>query len=252
MKKVFTFHGADHKCGCSMLSQCVAERIAQENSSLSVLLIHAEQSEGTGYSPHVRESMERIRPYLAERLLDISDIVQRSGYRDNLSIIAGTDRPGSSELFHPDMAEFFLGSMAQNFDIVVCDSGANMEHGLSLGALFASDSIYMVFEQKENAFKHYEWLLPLYGKLGLNISGFVINRFTANSAYTREYVKKRLGTTRDRLFTVRGSDFGILAEIDEKSLLCYKDPGFTKDIDMLARDIINQAAVPAAKKAANG
>ena len=68
----------------------------------------------------------------------------------------------------------------------------------------------------------------------------------------KEYVKKRLGTTRDRLFTVRGSDFGILAEIDEKSLLCYKDPGFTKDIDMLARDIINQAAVPAAKKAANG
>ena len=60
MKKVFTFHGADHKCGCSMISQCVAERIAQENSKLSVLLVHAEQSEGAGYSPHVRESMERI------------------------------------------------------------------------------------------------------------------------------------------------------------------------------------------------
>jgi MinD-like ATPase involved in chromosome partitioning or flagellar assembly len=225
-----------------MISQCVAERIAQENSRLNVLLIHAEQSGGTGYSPHVRESMERIRPYLAERLLDINDIIQRSGYRDNLSIIAGTDRPGSSELFHPDMAEFFLGSMAQSFDVVICDSGANMEHGLSLGALFGSDSIYMVFEQKENAFRHYEWLLPLYKKLGLNISGYVMNRFTANSAYTREYVKKRLRTSRDRLFTVRESDFGILAEIEEKSLLSYRDPGFTKDVDILAKDILMQTA----------
>ena len=251
MKKVFTFHGADHKCGCSMISQCVAERIAQENSKLSVLLVHAEQSEGAGYSPHVRESMDRIRPYLAERLLDINDIVKRSEYRNNLSIIAGTDRPGSSESFHPDMAEFFLGSMAQNFDIVICDSGANMEHGLSLGALFASDSIYMVFDQKESAFRHYEWLLPLYGKLGLNIAGYVINCFTAHSAYTKEYIKKRLGAAKDRLFTVRESDFGILAEIDEKSLLCYKDQGFIRDVDAIVQDIMSQAA-PVLKKAANG
>ena len=100
----------------------------------------------------------------------------------------------------------------------------------------------MVFDQKESAFKHYEWLLPLYRKLGLNIAGYVVNCFTAHSAYTKDYIRKRLGTSRDRMFTVRESDFGILAEIDEKSLLCYKDQGFIKDIDALVQDIVRQAA----------
>jgi len=252
MKKIFTFHGADHKCGCSMLSQCVAERIAQKCADMNVLLVHAEQSEGTGYSPRVRESLERIRPYLAERLLDISDIVERSGYRDNLSIIAGTDRPGSSESFHPDMAEFFLGSVSESFDVVICDSGANMEHGLSLGALFASDSIFMVFTQSESAFKHYEWLMPLYEKLGLNIQGYVLNRFQSQSAYTRDYVKKRLKAGRDQLFTVRESSFGQLAEIDEKSLISYKDQGILRDIDMIVNSILLQVREGAEQRAANG
>ena len=253
MKKIFTFHGADHKCGCSMISQCVAERVAKECSDLSILLVHAEESANTGYSPRVGESMERIRPYLAERLLDVRDVVRKSEYKDNLYMIAGTSCPGSSESFHPDMAEFFLSAMTENFDIVICDSGANIEHGLSLGTLFASDSIYMVFEQSESAFKRYEWLQPLYSKLGLNIQGFIINKFTKQSAYTKEYVRKRLGVQREMVFTVHDSQYGSLAEIDEKSLLSYKDQVFRRDIDLIVADILSSAALtPDIRNAANG
>ena len=252
MKKIFTFHGADHKCGCSMLSQCVAERVAQKRGDISVLLLHAEESEGCGYAPMVGESMERIRPYLADRLLDVGDIVKKSEYKDNLYVIAGTDRPGSSESFHPDMAQYFLGAIAGSFDIVICDSGANIEHGLSLGALFASDFIYVVLVQQESAFRRYEWLQPLYGKLALNIGGYVINRFIPQSGYTRDYVRRRLKTKRDRVFTVKESAYGKVAEIDEKSLLAYKDAAFAKDIDALADDIIAQADVSERLLAANG
>ena len=252
MKKVFTFHGADHKCGCSMISQCIAERLAKKRPDLSVLLVHAEETGCTGYSPRVGESMERIRPYLAERLLDVCDIVRKSEYKDNLYIISGTDKPGSSESFHPDMAEFFLKTISQSFDIVICDSGANIEHGLSLGALFSSDLIYIVLEQSESAFKRYEWLMPLYDKLVLNIGGFVLNKFVRQSAYTRDYVRRRLKIHRDRVFTVRESSFGDLAEIDEKSLLSYKDPAFTKDIDALSEDILAEAGYSEELLAANG
>ena len=252
MKKVFTFHGADHKCGCSMISQCVAEKIAKKRPDLSVLLVHAEESGCAGYSPRVGESMERIRPYLAERMLDVCDIVKKSEYKDNLYIISGTDRPGSSESFHPDMAEFFLKTISQSFDIVICDSGANMEHGLSLGAMFSSDLIYIVLIQSESAFKRYEWLMPLYGKLALNLGGYVLNKFTRQSAYTKDYVRRRLRTQRDRVFTVRSSDYGDLAEIDEKSLLSYKDTGFAKDVDALADDILQEAGFCVQLEAANG
>ena len=252
MKKIFTFHGADHKCGCSMLSQCVAECIAGKKSDLNVLLVHAEESRGAGYSPKVRESMERIRPYLADRLLDVRDIVKKSGYKGNLSIIAGTDKPGSSEAFHPDMAEFFMGRMAQSFDIIICDSGANLEHGLSLGALFASDAIFMVFDQTESAFRRYEWLRPLYEKLDLKIEGFVLNKFTEDSAYTKEYARKRLKAGKDALMTVCGSQFGALAEIDEKSLLSYRDDMFRRDIRALSEEIMAMAGRSEPLRAANG
>ena len=196
--------------------------------------------------------MERIRPYLAERLLDVCDIVKKSEYKDNLYIISGTDKPGSSESFHPDMAEFFLKTISQSFDIVICDSGANMEHGLSLGALFSSDLIYIVLVQSESALKRYEWLMPLYGKLALNLGGYVLNKFTKYSAYTRDYVKRRLKTQRERVFTVRESSFGDLAEIDEKSLLAYRGNAFAKDIDALADDILIEAGATATLEAANG
>ena len=42
------------------------------------------------------------------------------------------------------------------------------------------------------------------------------------------------------------------AEIDEKSLLAYKDAAFAKDIDALADDIIAQADVSERLLAANG
>ena len=150
------------------------------------------------------------------------------------------------------MAQYFLGAIAGSFDIVICDSGANIEHGLSLGALFSSDFIYVVLTQQESAFRRYEWLLPLYGKLALNIGGYVINRFKGQSGYTRDYVRKRLKTKRERVFTVKESAYGKVAEIDEKSLLCYKDAAFAKDIDALAEDIIAQAELSEGLMAANG
>ena len=243
MGRIISFHGADHRCGCSMLAQCAAEKAARQRPDCSVLLVHAEQSAGPMYSPGTGESMERLRPFLSEKLLNIKEIIQRSLYKDNLYIIAGTDLPGSSESFHPDMSEWFMKSAAQSFDLVICDSGANIEHGLALGALFASDCIYMVLDQSESAFRRYEWLSALYDKLALNIRGFVLNRFTKDSPFSRAYAAKRLGTDRSRVFTVSASSYGDLAEIDERSLLCYRDDRFSEDMGTLASAVMREAGL---------
>ena len=56
---------------------------------------------------------------------------------------------------------------------------------------------------------------------------------------------------RDSLRQIRAA-YGKVAEIDEKSLLCYKDAAFFRDVDALADDIIAQAEIPERKLAANG
>ena len=57
MAKIITFHGADHRCGCSMLAQCAAEKISGSLPGRSILLVHAEQSAGPVYAPGTGESM---------------------------------------------------------------------------------------------------------------------------------------------------------------------------------------------------
>ncbi|MBR5731298.1 MAG: hypothetical protein IKX89_05075 [Firmicutes bacterium] len=243
MAKIITFHGADHRCGCSMLAQCAAEKIAKSLPGCNILLVHAEQSAGPVYAPGAGESMERLRPYLSEKLINVKEIIQRSFYKDDLYVIAGTNVPGSSESFHPDLSEWFMKSIAQSFDLVICDSGANIEHGLSLGALFASDSIYIVLDQSENTFRRYEWLSTLYDRLALNIRGFVLNRCTKGSPFSKAYAAKRLGAERSSVFTVSESAYGSLAEIDERSLLAYRDDRFSEDVGTLAAAVLRDAGL---------
>ena len=106
-----------------------------------------------------------------------------------------------------------------------------------------SDCIYMVLDQSESAFRRYEWLSPLYDKLALNIRGFVLNRFSKDSPFSRAYAAKRLGADRHRVFTVSASSYGDLAEIDERSLLGYRDDRFSEDMGTLAADVMREAGL---------
>ena len=52
------FLGCDHRVGTSMICQSTAEYLAERYIEKKVLVIHAEASFGTDYSPCVSESME--------------------------------------------------------------------------------------------------------------------------------------------------------------------------------------------------
>lgn len=240
MNKVFAFLGADHKCGTSQICQCVAELTASENPLHKVLLLHAHSSAGTDYSPAAAESMERIRPYLADRLLDMEEITEKARWKDNLSVIGGADKPGSDGLYHPDMAGFFLDRLADYYDIILCDCGADIENGLALGSLFKAGRIYVVLSQSETAIRRYEWLRPLYEKLGLTETSYVINRFRSGSVYSGDYMEKRLGLTSEKMFTVRETKNGDSSETDGKSLLYYRDGRFRKNIRAIEKDILKR------------
>ena len=238
MGRIVTFHGMDHKAGVSQTALGTAESLAENYPYLKILLIHMEGRSGREYTPQIRESLETVRPYLQDRVLDGQEVGEKAQYKGNLYIIGGDENPGSAETYLPDMAEYLLSSFAQVFDVVVCDSGSELEHAMALGALFSADRLYYVLTQSELCFRRAEWLLPLYEKLGLAEGKFVLSRCDKNSPFSASYSIKRLQTDADHLFAVRASRKGTDAEIEGRSLYSYKESTYRRDVDVIAEEIV--------------
>ena len=201
MKKIFTFHGEDVKCGSAWLARRTAEMIAEKRRDLKVLLVHASHSDSAkaGLSD---TSMESIRPYMAARKALPKGLAERAGCRGDLSVISGAGPSDRTGVFPPDQTESFLKRAAADYDLVICDSGSELVRGLSLGALFASDSVYSVFSESEESFRRFEWLRPLYEKLELKINGYILDRFSQDGVYTERIVSELLGVKENRVFMI--------------------------------------------------
>ena len=238
MGRIVTFHGTDHKAGVSQTALGTAESLAENYPYLKILLVHTEGRSGREYAPNLRESLETVRPYLLDRVLDGEEIGDKAQYKGNLYVIGGDENPGSAEIYLPDMAEYMLDAFADCFDVVVCDSGSEIEHAMALGTLFSSDRIYHVLTQSELYFRRAEMLLPLYAKLGLSEGRFVLCKCDKNSPFSPSYSAKRLQIDPGELFSVRVSRKGSDAEIEGKSLYSYREGPYRRDIDAIAEDIV--------------
>ena len=238
MGRIITFHGVDHKAGVSQTALGTAEYLTENYPYLKVLLIHMEGRSGREYAPQIRESLETIRPYLSDHVLDGRETGEKAQYKGNLYVIGGDENPGSAEGYLPDMAQYMLDEFADCFDVILCDSGSEIEHAMALGALFSADRLYLVLSQSEICFRRAEWLLPLYEKLDLAETRFVLCRCEKTSPFTQSYAAKRLETEADRIFAIRASKKGPDAEIEERSLYSYRESLYRKDIGAVAEDIV--------------
>lgn len=234
------FLGCDHRVGTSMICQSTAEYLAERYIEKKVLVIHAEASFGTDYSPCVSESMEHIRPYLAEKLIDVDSLCSKALWKKNIYVIAGPDIPGRSSDYFPAMSEYLIQVLMERFDFILCDCGAEIENGLALGAIESSDKTYLVMTQSEHAVRRYEWLKPLYRHIGIEPDGVVVNMFDRSSPYTKRYIGQRLGLDDAAMFSVKYSADGLKAETDEKSIYRFGDKGFCRGISYIAGDIFNE------------
>lgn len=241
MNNVFSFLGGDHKCGTSMIAQSVAEAIAIKNPTSRILLIHTEKDESGIFSPNVNESLETIRPYLAERLIDMAEIADKSRYKENLYIIGGSFSPGSSNAFIPEMSEYLLCAASSIFDIIICDTGCDIENGMCIGALFSSNEIYLVCTPSEAALRRQEGKMSLYKKINLPFRGIVLNKYSRSCINSSKIVCERLGFKEESLFIVSQSANGEKAEQEQKSIYSMRDIKFKREIDKIADDLTKRA-----------
>jgi len=239
MGKTISFFGADHKCGTSMVAQCAAEILSASLPELNIILIHAEGAIGNDYTKAVCESLDSIRPYLEERLLDAHSLVKKSREKSNLYYISGTSKLESAFNFHPDMGEYYVKKLAEEFDLVICDCGSEIEHGLSLGSIFSSDYLYLVASQSESAIKRYEFQKVLFDKLRIDIRRLILNKYDRKLPNTVSFVAERLLMENEEILPLRFSPYGMMAEFESESLISCGDEGYRKDIEILCRDIIS-------------
>lgn len=246
MNNVFAFLGSDHKVGTTQLVQCCAELLAKQLPDKNVLLIQCDGGRGSEYCNKVRESVDRIRPFLAQAIVNIDEIKEKSLYKNNLYIIGGQLQPGMNEYLTPDMSEILIEAVKDSFDLVLIDSGSEIEDGLSLGATLAADKVFMILNQKESSLGRYEWCSFLYERIDLFFDKFIVNKYNRNSAYELSYIADRLMVDKSNMITICEHSMGDYAELKAQSLISLKPTKrITNDINKIAGVIKNYAGITA-------
>lgn len=242
MGKIISFFGADYKVGTTQISQCCAEYIAQANPELEVLYISGDGGHGSDYFESVGETIDNIRPFLVESLIDIEELKRKAKFEDNLYVLGGKNTPKTSDYFTPEMIELLLSFAKEKFDLIIIDAGSRIEEGISLGSLFSSDQIYLVLNQTESSLRNYEWHSELYHQLGLEFSKFLINKFEKDSAFEIDYISERLLLDKLCISTIKKHKYGLDAELFYTSLIHVKpNKSFTKDICKISQGILEYA-----------
>ncbi len=244
MSNIIAFHGSDHKVGTSQLAECCAEQLAKDNPELEILLVQADTSQGYEYCPKVGESFDRIRPYVAQSIVNCEEIKSRSKYTNNLYVVGGNESPQNSGLFTPDLAEIFLRAMSDHFDIIIVDAGNDPVSGCCLGSLFSADRIYLVIRQSESSLRSFEWYLNLYERLDIPLDRFIVNHFSRKSTFELDYISERILVDKSLFSTVRTCPKGEKSEM-EKQCLINMNPGrgFVNDIKAITKDILKNARI---------
>ncbi len=235
MGRMIAFHGTDHKAGCSMTALCAAEDALAAEPSARVLLLKAcgPPFELSGASQGSKEDLGRLLSYIKSGRFDMGEIMERARTDGGLYVIRAPLDPGVTGYFDPASSAVFLRALKDSFDLMICDSGCELENAMALACLEESGVNVLVAEDREQSIKRHEWLAPYYKKLGIAFSLLVINRFRHRAGYASADIKTRLRFDNSNTITVKYSENESLSDCEGLSLLQYRDPGFAKDIRRL-------------------
>lgn len=238
MNNMYVFHGADGKTGTTMVTQSVAEYIAANKKGSKIMMISMHGRPGTEYADKIGESIEGIRLHLDNRLLNTMELIEGCRVNENFYMLGGVEDIGSVRNYNPNMAVYLLESLSGLFDFIFVDAGNEIDNALAIGALEYINNRYCVITQQESILKRYETLKPVYDKLGITFSSFIVNKHCDEDLYDLHYIEKRLSLSPERLIKVGVSGYERQAEAERKTLLYYKNDDFCKDIHEIANEIL--------------
>lgn len=238
---LFSFHGADHKVGTTMTAQSAAETISFHYPNLKILLTAMNGRESSEYVRELPVSIDSMKFHIDNKMISAEDFLKTCTHKGNFYIMAGISNETEARYYHPDMAGYLLEEVAPEFDLVIADTGNELDNGLAVGALSLSESVFLILTQQESVLRRYEKNRKLLDDLGVGIGNFIVNKYYEQDPYGLSYLSDRLETGREKILKVDSAGWSRQAEIDNKTLLEYKNETYTLDIIVLANCILNKA-----------
>lgn len=248
MKNLVAFHGADHKVGTTMLAQSAAEIIASSMKELRILFVSLQGRPGTEYIREVGQTIDGLKIYLNNKVLPKDEVLRTCRKTENYYVLGGVKDPLESRRYFPDAAIYLLDTVAEDFDLIIADTGNNPDNGLTAGALQTAGLRYCVLTQQETALRRYEQMQPIYSMMELTFDQWVVNKFIFDDPYSLSLISKRLHIPADCLIPVDFAGYGREAEMDCKPLISYRNEKYISDIIDLANGILDKTGFPLIEK----
>jgi MinD-like ATPase involved in chromosome partitioning or flagellar assembly len=243
MDRMFAFHGVDSKVGTTMLAQSVAEMITDQRKELKVILLHLNGRSGTEYVTQVGESIEGIKMYLDNKVLSTRELINSCRRTENFYLLGGVESIGQSRHYFPEAASYLLDSLNEEFDLIIVDTGNDLDNGLAIGALEQIQNRFCILTQQESIIRRYEKSKDFYAQLGFSFAHTVINKYSEQDPYQTEYIARRLGLPLNEVLKVEATGYDRQAEMEYRTMISYHNEGYNRDIVRIANLLLTKCSL---------
>lgn len=244
MNNLFSFHGIDHKVGVTMTAQSVAELIASQNSNINVLFISLNGRKNCEFVKEEVKTIDEFKLQLDSQMLISKDFVRDCRHKKNLHILAGLSNELEERYYFPDAAKYLLESVSGSFEIIIADTGSDLNNGLALGGLSIAAKKYLILTQLESNLFRYEEMLPWFEKAQVKFDGFIINKFCEEDPHTFKYIVERLCINKEKSFKIQAAGYDRQAELEHKTLMEFKTDSYLEDIATIANNVLKASGLP--------
>lgn len=252
MNNLFCFHGIDHKVGVTMTAQSVAELIASANDNINVLLISLNGRKSCEY---VREEVRNIDDYklqIDSKMLLSKEFIRDCKYKSNLYFLAGLENEHEERYYFPDSAKYLLESIEGDFDIIIGDTGSELDNGLALGGMAVAKKNYLITTQLESNLDRYTKRAPWFEKAEINFESIIINKFCEEDPSTLKYVTERMYFDRNKAFKIKATGYEHQAELERKTFMEFKSETYRDEITLIANNMLELLEIPQIKHKRKG
>ncbi|MDR0423994.1 MAG: hypothetical protein LBH39_00795 [Clostridiales Family XIII bacterium] len=230
MSDLYIFHGIDSKVGTTMISQSVAELMAEAFPEKKVIFMALNGRESTDFVREDTEYIDTLKSRLESRMLAENELAAHCRNIRNMFVLGGICNEDEERYYQPELASHLIDVAAGQFDIIVIDSGNRLDNGLAFGALRLSGDKFFIMTQQESILARWEKRKPVYERLGILPSGYILNRYMDKDIYPLDYIAKRLEMDKGKFHKVSFSGSGRRAEIERKTLMANPGDAFPSDI----------------------
>lgn len=231
--KIIVFYGADDKVGVTMVCQSIGSYVANAVKTEKVLLLHLDGKPGMDYTEDSAYGLDEIKVRLESDVLTRQELIDACKKDGNLYNLKGTTNLLERKTYQPDIVEKLLRLVEGYFDLILVDSGSNIDMGLSIGSLEATDHLVLVTTQQQSSLNSYKCKKQVFDELDIAFTHCIVNKYVEKGFLQSEsQIGSKLGL---KTMVLPLSTYGWQAEIDRRCLLDYKDADYVQSIENMVK-----------------